>query len=126
MDPAPYWEREDQDGAIVLRLTPRLILGIELVHALRDDLVSLIERDGCHHLVLDFQNVELVDSLFISTLFLLIKRFRDDGGRLAFAGLSPTINEIFSALAMHFENVLGFFPDVPAAICWCCAPAPMS
>ncbi len=121
---APFWVREDRDGITVVRFTVTLILGIEMVHSLRDDLSALVEREGRRRLVLDFSGVELCDSLFIATLITLVRKLRDQRGRMAVHNLGPSTGEIFAALPKFYADALQFTFDFGDALAWCAADPP--
>jgi hypothetical protein len=123
-EPKPLWEREDRGTVTIVRFATRLILGLEMVHSLRDGLIALVEHEQRRRLVLDFERVELCDSLFISTIFQLVKRLRDGGGRLAILSLGPGTGEIFAALPSFYPESLRFSFDAADALTWCAGDTP--
>ena len=119
--PTPLWQREDRGPVTVVRFCTRLILGLEMVQSLRDDLTALVDGEGRRRIVLDFQCVDLCDSLFIAAIFQLVKKLRDTGGRLAILSLGPGTGEIFAALPNFYSGALRFSFDADEALAWCAA-----
>lgn len=123
-EPTPFWEREDRGPVTVVRFTTRLILGLEMVQTLREELTSIVEREGRHRLVLNFEAVELCDSLFISTIFQLVKRLHSQHGRLVILSLGPGTGEIFAALPNFYPDSLCFSFNADDALSWCAGELP--
>jgi anti-anti-sigma factor len=63
------------------------------------------ENLGERHLLLDFTNVESLNSDELETMIRLHRQSRDGGGRLTLFNLSPDVFEVFTAT--HLDTLLG-------------------
>jgi anti-sigma B factor antagonist len=57
------------------------------------------------HLLLDFTNVEYLNSVELGTLITLHKRMKASGGRLTLFNLNPQVYEVFTTT--HLQTLLG-------------------
>ncbi len=69
---------------------------------------------GSGNVVLDLSGLQYVSSAGLSSILGAAKRAQARSGRLAVAGLSGLVKEVFSISG--FETVLPTFPDVETAI----------
>jgi anti-anti-sigma factor len=120
---SPLWDRRDEGAVVVVTLRVGWILGPEVVQPIREALIDLIEREGRHRLVLDFTAVEFFESLFLAVLFGLVRRLHPVGGRLALAGLRPSVAAIFEPLPTAGIGWMRFFPTAAEAVPWCASDA---
>lgn len=81
------------NGASVLHLKGRLdgVAAPELENKLAD-----LMADGCERLIFDCSGVEYASSAGLRVFLLAAKQMKLRGGRCAFAGLAPTLREVFS------------------------------
>lgn len=76
----------------------------DLENMLASELEGRTNGLGACHLLLDFTNVEYLNSLELGTLIHLHKRLKAGGGRLTLFNLSPQIYEVFTITQL--QNVL--------------------
>jgi anti-anti-sigma factor len=92
---------------------------LDLAHAYRfDDAMRRVERGGDHCIVVDFSELDFLDSTGIARLVALRRRARRAGRRLVLVRGSRSVQRLLSlaALTDHFEIV----GDVAAVV----GPAP--
>jgi len=65
----------------------------------RSDLLALIES-GKDHLVLDFEDVDFVDSSFLGLLIVVLKRATATGGDVRICCLRPQLINIFTLMRL--------------------------
>jgi anti-anti-sigma factor len=86
------------------------------VHALADEIVSLITDQGCRKLALSLGPEEPVFlySVFLAKMVMIRRRLTEVGGRLALCDASANVQNIFAATRLdeHFD----FFPNRAAAV----------
>ncbi len=80
--------------------------------ALREQLLTLI-RAGHHHLVLDLDQVEFLDSTGLGVLVGMLKRVRNHDGTLDLVCSQDRILKIFRITGLH--HVFPIHPDLAAA-----------
>jgi anti-sigma B factor antagonist len=86
---------ESVNGVTVVAFLDRKILDQAAIQKLGDDLIALVEQDGCSSLVLDFRIVEFMSSAIIGKLIILDRKASEKGGKLVLCNLSPEIKEVF-------------------------------
>lgn len=79
----------------VVRFNDRKILDAASIVELGEELFSLVERDGCRKLLLNFTEVEFLSSAALNKLIILDKKMKAVGGHLKLSNLRPEIYEIF-------------------------------
>jgi anti-anti-sigma factor len=86
------------------------------VHELAEDLVGLIEDEGCRKLVLSLgpEPPNLIYSVFVGKLLMVRRRLQEEGGALKLCGASPAVASVFDAL--HLTHYFDFYPDRSAAV----------
>lgn len=63
---------------------------------LRDELlIKLASRPDARHVVLDFQNVEYLDSACLGMLLQILRKVREHGGRIAIASVKTRVEGLF-------------------------------
>jgi anti-anti-sigma factor len=86
------------------------------IHEMADEVLSLIEEDGCRKLVfrLGPGTVECLFSVFLAKLVMFQRRLRELGGTLKLSDASPEVYSVFEACKLneHFE----FAPNLAAAL----------
>jgi anti-sigma B factor antagonist len=102
----------EQQGAItVIRLG-----GPRLAHTECDTVkesVSQLLRAGNLRIVLDFSDVEFIDSTMIGTLVASINRINSAGGRVVACHLTPSLERLLAIL--HLEKLFTVAPTVAEA-----------
>jgi stage II sporulation protein AA (anti-sigma F factor antagonist) len=106
---------------VVLRLTESQVTGDTVADALRDELLGAYQGSGAVHVVVDLQQVGFLSSAGLRPLLTLNRSVRERGGRLLLCGLSPHVEEVFTAtrlVSTHGAAPAAFekFPDVPSAV----------
>jgi anti-anti-sigma factor len=107
--PADLLEVGQTQGVTVVRFTRRTILDPALIEQIGQRLLALVQEHGCRKLVLDFTRVESVTSAMMGTFISLYHTIDDDGGRLAFCGVDPFLQQIF-----HVCNIPPGIPIHPS------------
>jgi anti-anti-sigma factor len=121
----PLWDVAESPDALVVRLRPAWIVGLETAHRLRDGLLALLNApEAPPRLVLDLGAVELFDSMFLSTVFTILRSLRERNGRLALTNIQPGNAEVLANLPIHHVAGLSVLPDLDAALAWCMAQGP--
>ncbi len=86
------------------------------IHEMADEVLSLIEEDGCRKLVfrLGPGAMECLYSVFLAKLVMFQRRLRELGGTFTLSDASPEVYGVFEACKLneHFE----FAPDLDAAL----------
>ncbi len=63
---------------------------------LRDELlIKLATRPDARHVVLDFQNVDYLDSACLGMLLQILRKIRENGGRIAIASVKTRVEGLF-------------------------------
>lgn len=63
---------------------------------LRDELlIKLASRPDVRHVVLDFQNVEYLDSACLGMLLQILRKVRETGGRISIASVKTRVEGLF-------------------------------
>jgi anti-anti-sigma factor len=71
---------------------------------------------GVNHLLLDLEKTKIVNSIGISILIEILEKLLDQGGRLAFCRLTPTIEKTFQIMGL--AQYARLFPAPDTAIAW--------
>jgi len=103
-------QREERGWTVV---TVKGRLDSATVERFTTQCVTLIDA-GSANVVLDLSGLQYVSSAGLSSILGAAKRVQGRNGRLAVAGLTGLVKEIFSISG--FETVLPTFPDVETAI----------
>ncbi|WP_254506782.1 STAS domain-containing protein [Anatilimnocola floriformis] len=80
--------------AVVVRLIDSKLLKPELIFALRDELLSVVD-EGNKKLVLDFAAVESFSSETLNSLLLLSDKVTKAGGQLRLCNIRPLVQSVF-------------------------------
>jgi anti-anti-sigma regulatory factor len=119
--PSPLWDLVEAPEALIVRLRPSWIVGLDTAQRLRDGLLALTTGGAAPRLILDLGGVELFDSMFLSSLFTVLRQLRERGGRLALTNIRPGNAEVLANLPIHHVAGLRVLPDLDAARAWCAA-----
>lgn len=112
--PSDHLIIEKYDGIVLVRITKERILDASVIVPLGDELMREIDRHARLSMVLDLSGVGYMSSAFIGRLIALHKGIAAAKGRLAIAGVRPSIQPIFKA--MHLDKIMTFYPEAEAAI----------
>jgi len=92
----------------VITFTPDPVRDVDNVIA--RELEGLTAGPGDQHLLLDFTNVDVLNSMELGTLINLHKQFRDAGGRLTLFNLSTDVLSLFTI--SHLDTLLQICREV--------------
>jgi anti-sigma B factor antagonist len=84
------------DGVKVIRFHDRHLFDERTVRDVADQIAASLPNDGTPiRLVLDFTDVALISSSFLSKLILLQRRIDASRGRLRLCEMSPVLQQVF-------------------------------
>lgn len=108
-------EVEQQGDVFCARLRNHR-LSEEDIYAFSEDVLELINEDGCRKLVLDLgpRDPVCLFSIFLAKLVSIKRRLEKNGGGLKLAHVSPETHHIFEVCNLH--NLFDFCPDEAAAV----------
>jgi len=72
--------------------------------------------EGVNRLLLDLEKTKIVNSIGISILIEILEKVLDQGGRLAFCRLTPTIEKTFQIMGL--AQYARLFPGPEPALAW--------
>ena len=78
-------------------------------------------ESGYRRVLLDLTGTKIVNSIGISILIEIIEKVLDQGGRLAFCHLTPTIEKTFHIMGL--AQYARIFPSPDPALAWLRSPA---
>jgi len=86
------------------------------IHEFTEELLSLIEDQGCRKLVLSLGpgSPECLYSIFVAKLYSVRKRISELGGRMKLCDVTSEVVEGFEAV--HIKAFFDFVPDREAAV----------
>jgi anti-sigma B factor antagonist len=86
----------DSDGIKVVRFLDRQLFDERTVREAAEEIAAALPNDGTPiRLVIDFSDVNLISSTFLSKLILLQRRVDSTAGRLRLCEMSPLIQQVF-------------------------------
>jgi anti-sigma B factor antagonist len=86
----------DSDGIKIVRFQDRQLFDERTVREIADEIAAALPNDGSPiRLVVDFSDVNLISSTFLSKLILLQRRVDGTSGRLRLCEMSPMIQQVF-------------------------------
>jgi anti-anti-sigma factor len=91
-------------------------LSEEDIYAFSEDILELINEDGCRKLVLDLgpKDPFCMFSVFLAKLVSINRRLEKNGGRLKLACVGPQTFHVFEVCNLH--NLFDFAPDRQTAV----------
>jgi anti-anti-sigma factor len=92
--------RVEQSGNVTI-LTFTGQAARQVGNQLERELEGRTERLGQCHLLLDFSNVERINSEELGTLIRVLQRVQAGGGRLTLFNLNPRVYEVFTITRLH-------------------------
>ena len=78
--------------------------------------LSALLGEGTIRLLLDLERTKIVNSIGISILIEVLEKVLDQGGRLAFCHLTPTIEKTFQIMGL--AQYARIFPTPEPALSW--------
>ena len=84
-----------RDGVTVVRLLVPRILDEVIINEIGERLKRIVAQAESPKIVLDFSEVTHMSSSALGVLITIHKRIREKNGRLSFAGIQPSIYEVF-------------------------------
>ena len=76
----------------------------------------LLLGEGVSRLLLDLEKTKIVNSIGISILIEILEKVLDQGGRLAFCRLTPTIEKTFQIMGL--AQYARLYPSPEPALSW--------
>jgi anti-sigma B factor antagonist len=106
----------DRQGEVVCVRFRRTQMSETDILEMADELLTLIDQQGCRKLVLSLGPKELdcLYSVFLSKLVMVQRHLVECGGALKICQASPATIEVFEAC--HLKEHFDFVPDQAAAI----------
>ena len=77
------------------------ILDEATIQELGDELFSLVEKEGCQKVLLNFEGVEFLSSAALGKLITLDKKVKKAGGELRLSNILPDIYEVFAITKLN-------------------------
>jgi anti-sigma B factor antagonist len=105
----PWLDREDIGGVTVVRVKPPQLSDDELTRAIFQQIYSLVDDFGYHHLVLDLTAVRHLGSMALGKLVMLNRKVQATQGRLALCGLTPAVAQALEIT--HLNQFFGIYTD---------------
>jgi anti-anti-sigma factor len=110
----PSVEIHNMDGLLVAEFWDCLRLDPAPVQELRKHYEAHLQGRGRPELVVDLSGVGFAGSAALGNFVALHRIVRQNGGRIVFCNVDPTVAEVFRASKL--ESLFGFEPDREAAI----------
>ena len=109
-EPVSFEDMGDVTVAAVLsaEITP------EASDALQEKVAEKHHQHAAAKLILDLSRITFVGSVALGALVLLLKRVKEDGGRLALAGLNDSCRRVLQVVEL--TRVFELCADVPGAV----------
>ena len=105
----------DTDGIKVVRFEDHQLFDERTVRELSDQIAAALPNDGSPiRLVVDFSDVSLISSTFLSKLILLQRRIDGTRGKLRLCEMSPMIEQVFRT--SNLDRLFKIDRDQPTAI----------
>ena len=103
--------RETEDGAIVVTLAGKIMLGVESQQI--EMLVADLIGEGHRNFIFDMAGVNHIDSTGIGRFIACYNKVTQAGGGMALAGATGAVRDGFRVTRL--DTVFQFFPDVESA-----------
>jgi anti-sigma B factor antagonist len=92
----PRIQVHEADGITVVRFQDRQLFDERTVREAADQIAAALPNDGSPiRVILDFSDVNLISSTFLSKLILLQRRVDASRGKLRLCEMSPMIQQVF-------------------------------
>jgi anti-sigma B factor antagonist len=109
------------NDVLVLTFLDAELADDEMVHSLRMELLTAVNDQAVHKVVLDLRNVTYLSSAALRPFLSLKQQMKERGGRVLLCGLAPVLAEVFrvTRLIEQDQGLPGIFEtvaDVPAAL----------
>ncbi|MBM4068298.1 MAG: hypothetical protein FJ271_05060 [Planctomycetes bacterium] len=106
----------DQEGDVFCARLRNSRLGEEDIYGFSEDILELINEDGCRKLVLELgpKDPYCLFSVFLAKLVSIKRRLDKNGGQLKLASVGPETYRVFEICKLH--NLFDFAPDRQKAI----------
>jgi anti-sigma B factor antagonist len=86
----------DLDGIKVVRFQDHQLFDERTVREISDQIAQALPNDGSPiRLIVDFSDVSLISSTFLSKLILLQRRIDGTGGKMRLCEMTPMIQQVF-------------------------------
>jgi anti-sigma B factor antagonist len=86
----------DHDGIKIVRFQDHQLFDERTVREIADQIAEALPNDGSPiRLVVDFSEVSLISSTFLSKLILLQRRIDGTGGKMRLCEMTPMIQQVF-------------------------------
>jgi anti-anti-sigma factor len=110
----PSVQVHNEDGILVAEFWECLRLDPAPVHDLRKHYEAHLQHRGRSELVVDLSGVGFAGSAALGNFVALHRLVRQNGGRIVFCHVDPTVSEVFRASKL--ESLFDFAPDRAAAL----------
>lgn len=104
-------EELSRQDATVLRLVGRL--DSSTMPAVQDRVMTVLVRRP-RHLVIDFSNLDYVNSTGLRVMLMAAKRLKVDNGRFTLCGMKAPVREVFEISGFH--KIIEIIDDCAAVI----------
>ena len=81
---------------IVVRLGKHRVLDELTAENISDELLGVVDRPDCHHLLLDFSGVAQLSSALLAKLLKLRRKMEPKGENLRLSGLNSQLRSVFA------------------------------
>ncbi|MFO0812604.1 MAG: STAS domain-containing protein [Gemmatales bacterium] len=102
------------DNVAVVSILAGRILDDQVIQQFGDQLKSLVEQAGHHHILLNFSKVEYLSSAALGKLVVLRKQVEAAKGKLALSNIDSSIFEAFKITG--FDRIFKIFDDEQEAL----------
>lgn len=85
----------------VVRFTDRKIVDSANIEEMGEEMFSLVDKDKCKHVLLNFDGVEFMSSAALNKLILMDRRVNGVQGKLRLCNLRAEILEVFTITRLN-------------------------
>ena len=108
-------EARDSDGVKIVRFTGKQIFDERTCREAAEQVSATLPNDGSPiMLVLDFTDIGLISSTFLSKLILLQRRVDGTHGKMRLCEMSPVLQSVFRT--SNLDRLFGIDRDLRAAL----------
>ena len=101
MSSYPHLAVQQQGDVIVVRFGEHRKLDGWTTDKLKDELDTAADREGCHHLVLDFSGVAHASSTMLQELVMLRRKMQSKRGELTLVHVDSCVLEVLVTTGLH-------------------------